>query len=129
MSTSAYKLIIEDDEGRRSVVPVDLDPSQDVSVGRDQANTICLNERNVSRRHARFFEDPTGIFAEDLSSYNGVWINGDRIEKREPVFRATFYAWGILISSCAVKGFTLGAMKRPSVPLDRWPSRLSLALR
>ncbi len=87
VSNSAYKLIIEDDEGRRSVVPVDLDASQDVSVGRDQANTICLNERNVSRRHARFFEDPTGIFAEDLSSYNGVWINGDKIEKREPVFQ------------------------------------------
>lgn len=86
VSNSAYKLIIEDDEGRRSVVPVDLGASQDVSLGRDQANTICLNERNVSRRHARFFEDPTGIFAEDLSSYNGVWINGDRIQKREPVF-------------------------------------------
>ena len=87
VSNSAYKLIIEDDEGRRSVVPVDLGASQDVSLGRDQANTICLNERNVSRRHARFFEDPTGIFAEDLSSYNGVWINGDRIQKREPVFQ------------------------------------------
>lgn len=87
MSSSAYKLIIEDDDGRRSVVPVELDASLDVSVGRDDANTICLNERNVSRRHARLFESDQGVYAEDLSSFNGVWLNGDRIASREAIFQ------------------------------------------
>jgi len=81
---SSFKLIIEDDEGRRSVVPLDVGSvAEGISVGRQEGNTIRLNERNVSRRHARFVRDPMGIFAEDLDSYNGVWINGDRIKGRQ----------------------------------------------
>ncbi len=81
---SSFKLIIEDDEGRRSVVPLDVGSVADgISIGRQEGNTIRLNERNVSRRHARFVRDPMGIFAEDLDSYNGVWINGDRIKGRQ----------------------------------------------
>ncbi|MEC9465136.1 MAG: FHA domain-containing protein [Myxococcota bacterium] len=83
--SNAYKLIIEDDEGRRSVVPVEFG-EESVSVGRDAANTICLNERNVSRRHAQFTTDREGVYAEDLSSFNGVWVNGQRIQAREAVF-------------------------------------------
>lgn len=81
---SSFKLIIEDDEGRRSVVPLDVTSVSDgISIGRQEGNTIRLNERNVSRRHARFVREPVGIFAEDLDSYNGVWINGDRIKGRQ----------------------------------------------
>ncbi len=82
--TSSFKLIIEDDEGRRSVVPIDLDSVREgISIGRQEGNTIRLNERNVSRRHARFVREAVGIYAEDLDSYNGVWINGDRIKGRQ----------------------------------------------
>lgn len=81
---SSFKLIIEDDEGRRSVVPLDVTSVHDgISIGRQEGNTIRLNERNVSRRHARFIREMVGIFAEDLDSYNGVWINGDRIKGRQ----------------------------------------------
>jgi pSer/pThr/pTyr-binding forkhead associated (FHA) protein/outer membrane protein assembly factor BamD (BamD/ComL family) len=79
---SSFKLIIEDDEGRRSVVPVDLG---EVSIGRLEGNTIRLNERNVSRRHARLFRDNGAVVAEDLDSYNGVFVNGDRIKGRHEV--------------------------------------------
>lgn len=75
----SFKLIIEDDEGRRSVVPVDLG---EVSIGRLEGNTIRLNERNVSRRHARLFRDNGSVLAEDLDSYNGVFVNGDRVKGR-----------------------------------------------
>jgi ABC transport system ATP-binding/permease protein len=75
----SFKLIIEDDEGRRSVVPVDLG---NVSIGRLENNTIRLNERNVSRQHARLLKDNGSVFAEDLGSYNGVYVNGDRIKGR-----------------------------------------------
>ncbi|MBI5509525.1 MAG: FHA domain-containing protein [Deltaproteobacteria bacterium] len=80
--TSSFKLIIEDDEGRRSVVPVDLG---EVSIGRLDGNTIRLNERNVSRRHARLFKEASNVVAEDLDSYNGVYINGDRVKGRREV--------------------------------------------
>ncbi|HET6344908.1 MAG TPA: FHA domain-containing protein, partial [Myxococcota bacterium] len=73
----SFKLIIEDDEGRRSVVPVELG---EISIGRLEGNTIRLKERNVSRQHARLRRDNAGgVFAEDLDSYNGLWVNGDRV--------------------------------------------------
>ena len=80
--SESFKLIIEDDEGRRSVVPIDLG---EVSVGRLEGNTIRLNERNVSRHHARIFRDNGSVLAEDLDSYNGVFINGDRVKGRQQI--------------------------------------------
>ncbi|MEM6730908.1 MAG: FHA domain-containing protein, partial [Myxococcota bacterium] len=77
---TSLKLIIEDDEGRRSVVPIDLG---EATVGRDEDNTIRLNERNVSRHHARIRRDNGQVVAEDLDSYNGVFINGDRVRQRQ----------------------------------------------
>lgn len=80
--SSPFKLIIEDDEGRRSIIPIDLGS---VDIGRLESNTIRLDERNVSRQHARLLREKASIFAEDLDSYNGVWINGDRIQGRHEV--------------------------------------------
>nr|ADD95919.1 hypothetical protein [uncultured organism MedDCM-OCT-S01-C81] len=79
----AFKVIIEDDEGKRSVVPVTLG---EVSVGRHESSTICLGERNVSRNHLRFFRDGSVVFAEDLDSYNGVFLNGVKIDRRQEIF-------------------------------------------
>jgi len=81
-----WKLVIEDDEGKRTVVPLTRDQ---YSVGRKEGNTIRLTERNVSREHARVFKKATNGAAngadkptyvlEDLTSYNGVFVNGLRI--------------------------------------------------
>src|SRR6185436_1039715 len=45
-----------------------------------EGNTIRLTERNVSRRHARLLRQNGHILVEDLGSYNGIRINGDRIQ-------------------------------------------------
>ncbi len=71
------KLIIEDDEGRKTVVPF---IRQEITIGRQEGNTIRLTERNVSRHHARLFRQNGEILVEDLGSYNGVRINGEQIE-------------------------------------------------
>lgn len=70
------KLIIEDDEGRKTVVPFARD---EITIGRQEGNTIRLTERNVSRRHARLLRQNGHVLIEDLGSYNGIRINGDRI--------------------------------------------------
>ncbi|MFO0600794.1 MAG: FHA domain-containing protein [Myxococcaceae bacterium] len=70
------KLIIEDDEGRKTVVPFVRD---EITIGRQEGNTIRLTERNVSRRHARLMRNNGHVMIEDLGSYNGIKINGDRI--------------------------------------------------
>ncbi len=71
------KLIIEDDEGRKTVVPFARD---EITIGRQEGNTIRLTERNVSRRHARLMRQNGHVLIEDLGSSNGIKINGDRIQ-------------------------------------------------
>src|SRR6516165_6209435 len=77
-----YKLIIQDDEGKTTVVPLIRD---EITIGRKEGNTIRLTERNVSRRHAKLLKQNGSVFIEDLTSYNGIKVNGDRIAGRAPV--------------------------------------------
>src|SRR3954469_4191907 len=72
------KLIIEDDEGRKTIVPFSRD---EISIGRLEGNTIRLTERNVSRRHARLIRQSDAILIEDLGSYNGVRVNGEKVDR------------------------------------------------
>jgi pSer/pThr/pTyr-binding forkhead associated (FHA) protein len=81
-----WKLAIEDDEGKQTVVPLTRD---EYTIGRKDGNTIRLTERNVSREHARIVKKngtaadgtPAAITVvlEDLTSYNGVFVNGLRV--------------------------------------------------
>lgn len=77
-----FKLVIQDDEGKTTVVPLIRD---EITVGRKEGNTIRLTERNVSRRHARIVRNNGTIAIEDLESYNGVRVNGSRIKGRQPL--------------------------------------------
>ncbi|MCA9669451.1 MAG: FHA domain-containing protein [Myxococcales bacterium] len=76
------KLIIEDDEGKTTVVPLIRD---EITIGRKEGNTIRLTERNVSRRHARLLKNNGTVFIEDTGSYNGIKVNGNRINGRVAV--------------------------------------------
>ncbi len=77
-----WKLVIEDDEAKRTVVPLTRD---EYSIGRREGNVIRLTERNVSREHARLYKKNgagtvKAVFVlEDLTSYNGVFVNGLRV--------------------------------------------------
>lgn len=76
---TAMRLTIEDGEGRRTQLPLDRD---EITIGRDERNTIRLTERNVSRRHARLLRTADHVIIEDLGSYSGTIVNGDRIQGR-----------------------------------------------
>jgi serine/threonine-protein kinase len=52
------KLLIVDEEGRRTVVPF---VRKDVTFGRSQTSTIRLSDEAVAMRHARLAKGPTGI--------------------------------------------------------------------
>ena len=81
-----WKLVIEDDEGKRTVVPLTRD---EYTIGRKEGNTIRLTERNVSRDHAKLARRPgpskdRPIFTlGDLTSYNGVYVNGLRVADKQ----------------------------------------------
>ncbi len=84
--TPMWKLVIEDDEGKRTVVPLTRDA---YTVGRKEGNTVRLTERNVSREHAKLSKKngsatPGSLFVlEDCTSYNGVYVNGLRVAERQ----------------------------------------------
>jgi pSer/pThr/pTyr-binding forkhead associated (FHA) protein len=77
-----FKLTIEDDEGKTTVVPLARD---EMTIGRLEGNTIRLTERNISRRHARLSQQNGALFIEDLTSFTGVRVNGTRIASPTPL--------------------------------------------
>jgi pSer/pThr/pTyr-binding forkhead associated (FHA) protein len=51
----------------------------DVVVGRDDSCHIIIQNRQVSRYHARFVSRPHGVQLEDLGSKNGTRLNGQDV--------------------------------------------------
>lgn len=76
------RLVISDNEGAMAVVPLVRD---EIAIGRKDGNTIRLTERNVSRQHCRIQRGESGFVIHDLGSYNGVLVNGQRIEGEAPI--------------------------------------------
>ncbi len=62
-------------------VRVPLERSETV-IGRDGVCDIVLSEKTASARHARIRRTTGGFYElEDLGSSNGVFVDGDRVEK------------------------------------------------
>jgi pSer/pThr/pTyr-binding forkhead associated (FHA) protein len=70
------KLIIEDDEGRRTVVPLFRD---ELIIGRAEGSPVRLTDKDVSRRHASLCRRSGRVYVEDLGSFTGVRVNGTRV--------------------------------------------------
>src|SRR5690554_3816570 len=75
-----YKLVIADEEGSTSTVPIIRD---EITIGRKEGNTIRLTERDVSREHARIVRENERIFVENVNARYGVKKNGVKIKQRE----------------------------------------------
>ena len=53
-----------------------------VTIGREEGNSIQLNDERVSRYHLKLQEDNDKIVATDLESTNGTKVNGEDIQVR-----------------------------------------------
>jgi pSer/pThr/pTyr-binding forkhead associated (FHA) protein len=71
-----WKLTIEDDEGKQTQLPL---AHEEYGVGRDEANSIRLTDRNISRKHASLRKNGQGWVLKDNQSYNGTYVNGVRV--------------------------------------------------
>lgn len=76
------KLVIEDQRGRRTNVPL---KKATVTVGRQEGATIRLGERNVSRRHLELRRERGVLYVVDFSRY-GSLLNGKRFSGRTQVY-------------------------------------------
>ncbi len=63
-------------EGSRKWI---LNPQQDLLIGRDEECDIVLDNRLVSRTHARIYWQDGDFFIRDLDSKNGTHVNGQSI--------------------------------------------------
>lgn len=52
---------------------------EDNTIGRDDRNTISINDRYMSKFHARILQDENMYFLEDLKSANGTYLNDEKI--------------------------------------------------
>lgn len=52
-------------------------------IGRDPSADVWLDERSISRRHARILVTGAQASIEDAGSKNGTWLRGRRIEAIE----------------------------------------------
>jgi ABC transport system ATP-binding/permease protein len=109
------KLIIEDGEGRRTVLPLVRD---EVLIGRAEGNTVRLTEKNVSRRHARIVRDGDRFAIEDLGSFTGTRVNGEKVGRRREISEGDLIEIGeydlIIDSGPGDKTLTPGADTRPA---------------
>ena len=76
------KLIIEDDEGRRTVIPLFRD---ELTIGRSAESAVRLTEKNVSRKHGKLVRENGGFFIEDVGSFTGIRVNGEKVHGRHAV--------------------------------------------
>ena len=53
-----------------------------VTIGREEGNTIQLNDERISRFHIKIQEDNAKFILTDLESTNGTKVNGDEIRLR-----------------------------------------------
>ncbi len=73
------KLAIQDFEGRTHYVPL---KDGEYSIGRDDANQICLSDRNVSRQHARILAKNSQIWIENVAATYGTRFNNLLLRER-----------------------------------------------
>lgn len=77
-----WKLTIEDDEGQQTSLSLAVD---EYRLGRAEANTIRLTDRNVSRNHAVLKKNGQAWLVKDLRSYNGTYVNGVRVADEQAI--------------------------------------------
>jgi len=77
MGLVTIRLLDGADRGR---VFEELDPP--ITIGREEGNTIQLNDERVSRFHIKIQEDNDKLVLTDLESTNGTKVNGEDIQLR-----------------------------------------------
>jgi pilus assembly protein CpaF len=70
------KVRIKEKGGGEQVLTFERDT---INIGRARGNDIVLPRPNISKRHARIMLNEGEIYAVDLKSTNGTYVNGDRI--------------------------------------------------
>lgn len=78
-TVGSASLIVIDPNGHRSRVEIRPVPFK---IGRQADNHLILRDSRASRNHAEIVLENGRYVVEDSGSRHGVWVNGDRVERR-----------------------------------------------
>ena len=76
-SATTYLLTIAPQDTQGTEYPLE----EEMFLGRDEECEITINDSFTSHRHARIFLEENTLYLEDLTSTNGTFVNGEKIEK------------------------------------------------
>jgi ABC-type multidrug transport system ATPase subunit/pSer/pThr/pTyr-binding forkhead associated (FHA) protein len=74
---------LNDSAGAQLLMSLPLEAGRPLTVGRDETSDIKLDGLQISKRHARLSLAGGNVTVEDLNSTNGVYVNGERVTKRQ----------------------------------------------
>ncbi|MFO0593047.1 MAG: FHA domain-containing protein [Polyangiaceae bacterium] len=124
-----WKLTIEDDEGKPTSLPLVHD---EYSLGRGETNAIRLTDRNVSRKHSVLKKTDSGWVLTDLQSYNGTFVNNERVVGDRTVGSGDVMMLGdyrlILTDKTALAGTDPSKGPGPVLPVQYRPNRLVIVV-
>ncbi len=79
LNPTPARLVVAHGTGSRPLISI---PPEGLTIGRDKANLLSLDDTKVSRRHARI-EFGNGVwFITDLNSANGTFVNGCEVRRQ-----------------------------------------------
>ena len=70
-------LVIVHEKGAQLRVPI----TGALVLGRDPANEVTIDDGYLSRRHCQVSHRDSRVIVRDLESYNGTYVNGQRIHE------------------------------------------------
>ena len=77
LTATTYLLTIEPQDTQGTEYPLE----EEMFLGRDEECEIIISDSFTSHRHARIFLEENTLYLEDLTSTNGTFVNGEKIEK------------------------------------------------
>ncbi len=93
-----------------------IEVSEGLVVGRDPASGLPLADEQVSRRHAVVERAPEGLRLRDLTSTNGTFVNGRRVESALLEGEQEIRVGNVLISSSTTQGASHAPAAAPILP-------------
>ena len=66
-------------QGGEAVAAREIGPGEEWTLGRGADTPVPVQERSVSRAHARVYCDAGGVHLEDLGTPNGTFVDGERL--------------------------------------------------
>jgi hypothetical protein len=99
--------------------------AQEVGIGRDNSNTVAINDAEISRKHAKMTLHGNAYVIQDLGSTNGTYVNGTRVTGTQVLNPGDSVSFGeniiLAYESTFDSGATVISQPKPSRTAARAP--------